>query len=67
MKPHYSARLERCTQSTDSKTGGPLPLRIQIAIPSYATGLAILRDLSAGRVPITIVIEAVQAHLPEPE
>jgi len=66
-KPIYTARLERCTIASDSKTGAPLPLRLQITIPSYATGLAILRDMTNGRLPITITIEGVQAHLPEPE
>jgi len=66
-KPIYTARLERCTIATDSKTGAPLPLRLQITIPGYATGLAILRDMTEGRLPITITIEAVQAHLPLPE
>ena len=66
-KPIYTARLDRCTIATDSKTGAPLPLRLQITIPGYATGLAILRDMTEGRLPITITIDAVQAHLPEPE
>ena len=66
-KPIYTARLTSCTQATDPATGAPRPLKITLIIPSYATGLAILRDFAAGRLPITLTIDAVQPPLPEPE
>jgi len=64
---HYTAQLRTVKHTTDPATGGPKPLQITLAIPSYAAGLAILRDIAAGRIPITLRIENVQPPLPEPE
>jgi hypothetical protein len=65
-KPHYAAALRIVKITTNPSTGGPRPLQITLVIPSYATGLAILRDIADNRLPITLHIETAQPPLPEP-
>ena len=68
MKPLcYSATLLSVNECHNPATGGPLPLKLVLDIPSYAAGLAIMRDVANARLPITIRIEALQPSLPKSE
>ena len=63
----YGAQLRTVKHTTDPATGRPKPLQLTLAIPSYPASLAFLRDIAAGRIPITLRIENIQPPLPEPE